>query len=92
MELTISKQGVQAVPFDWTKLLIQDSAGNTYHRIANDTFLEQYKYKPRMTGLEIKLGQNTGWVCYEVPAQAASGKLSLVYNADGSQQEIVVKK
>jgi hypothetical protein len=92
MKLTVSKQGSDPAPFDWNKLIVQDTAGNTYQRNSNDTFLEQYKYTPRMTGLEINLGEYEGWVCYEIPAQAADGQLTLIYNAAGSQQEIVVKK
>jgi hypothetical protein len=92
MKLTISKQGSETTPFDWNKLIVQDIAGNTYQRMSNDTFLEQFKYTPRMTGLEIKFGVNSGWLCYEIPAQAAKSRLSLEYNAEGSQQEIVVKK
>ena len=45
-----------------------------------------------MTGLELILGENEGWICYEIPAQAANGKLTLTYNAEGSQQEIIIKK
>ena len=92
MKVTVSKQNTQSAPFDWTKLTIQDSAGNTYQRTSNDTFLEQFNYTPRMTGLQILFGVNEGWVCYEIPAQAANGKLTLTYNAEGSQQEIVIKK
>jgi hypothetical protein len=92
MKVTISKQGAESVPFDWSKLTVQDQAGIFYPRIGNDSFLEQFKYTPRLTGLEIKLGVNEGWICYEIPAQAAKGKLTLTYNAEGSQQEIVVKK
>jgi Tfp pilus assembly protein PilP len=92
MKVIISKQGTDPAPFDWTKLTVQDQAGNTYPRVSNDTFLEQFNYIPRMTGLEIKLGENEGWVCYEIPAQAAKGMLTLTYTAEGSQQEIVVKR
>jgi hypothetical protein len=92
MKVTISKQGVETTPFDWKKLSVLDNAGNTYQRISNDTFLEQFKYTPRMTGLEIKFGVNEGWMCYEIPAQVANDKLTLIYNAEGSQQEIVIKK
>jgi hypothetical protein len=92
MDLTVTKQGSATTPFDWSKLAVQDSAGNSYQRISNDTFLELYKYTPRMTGLEIKFGVNEGWLCYEIPAQAANGKLTLNYSAEGSQQEIVLKK
>jgi hypothetical protein len=35
---------------------------------------------------------NEGWLCFEIPTQAANGKLTLAYTADGSQQEIVLKK
>jgi hypothetical protein len=91
MKVIISKQGTESIPFDWSKLTVRDNAGNVYQRNSNDTFLEQFKYTPRMTGLELKLGVNEGWMCYEIPAQAANGKLILTYNAEGSQQEIVVK-
>ncbi len=92
LDLTITQTGADSVPFDWTKLTVQDNAGNAYSRSGNDTFLEQYNYTPRMTGLEIRFGVNEGWLCYEIPAAAANGKLTLTYTADGSQQEIVLKK
>jgi hypothetical protein len=92
MKLAVSKQGVEITPFDWSKLTVQDSAGKTYQRDSNDTFLEQFNYTPRMTGLELKLGDYEGWICYEIPAQAADGKLTLTYTGEGSQQEIIVKK
>lgn len=92
MKVTVSKQGTEAIPFDWSKLTVQDNTGNTYQRNSNDTFLEQFKYTPRITGLEITFGVNEGWLCYEIPAKAADGKLTLTYNGEGSQQEIVVKK
>ena len=92
LKVNVSKQGAQATSFDWSKLTVQDNAGNAYQRNSNDTFLEQFNYTPRMTGLEIKIGVNEGWVCYEIPAQAANGKLTLTYNGEGSQQEIIVKK
>lgn len=92
VNLTINKQGTGSTPFDWNQLTIQDSAGNNYQRSSDDSFLEEYKYTPRMTGLEIKFGEYEGWLCYEIPAQAANSGLTLIYSAEGSQQEIVVKK
>jgi len=91
MKVAVSKQGAEPTPFDWSKLTVQDKEGNTHQRNSNDTFLEQFKYTPRMTGLEIKFGVNEGWLCYEIPAQVANEKLTLTYNAEGSQQEIIVK-
>jgi len=91
MDVTVDKQGTQITPFEWNQLTVQDASGKSYLRLANDSFLETFNYAPRMTGLELKLGDNAGWVCYEIPAGAANGKLSLVYSGTGSQQEITIK-
>jgi hypothetical protein len=88
INLAVNKVGSEAITFTWQDLAVQDGSGNAYHRVSNDTFLEQHNYKPRMTGLEIRLGQNQGWVCFEIPASAAGGKLTLVYSGAGSQQQI----
>jgi hypothetical protein len=92
MDVNVSKQNTATTPFDWSKLTVQDNAGNKYQRTSNDTFLELYNYTPRITGLELQFGVYEGWLCYEIPAQAGNGKLTLIYNGEGSQQEIVVKK
>lgn len=91
INLSISKQGTNPDTFDWSKLTIQDNAGNSYHRSSDDTFLELYKYSPRMTSLEITSSVNKGWIGYEIPAQVANDKLTLTYSAQGSQQEITMK-
>jgi hypothetical protein len=92
LNTAISKSGDQAVSFDWSKLSLVDQSGGVYARHKNDTFLELYNYKPRLTGLEIRFGVNAGWLCFEIPAQAAQGKLTLKYSADDSRQEIVLQK
>ena len=92
INVTVSKTGNQSTTFDWQWLVVKDASGNTYNRQDNDTFLVQYQYSPRITGLELRLGEYSGWMCYEIPAAAASGKLTLAYTAEGSQQEIVMQK
>jgi hypothetical protein len=93
MEATIRKTDNQSTtPFDWQWLVVNDASGNSYHRLENDTFLEQYQYTPRITGLELRFGEYTGWMCYEIPASVATGKLTLGYTAEESQQEIVLQK
>ena len=88
INLSVNKLGSQATTFTWQDLTVQDASGNAYHRVSNDTFLEQQNYKPRLTGLDIRLGENQGWVCFEIPASATGGKLNLVYSGEGSQQQI----
>ena len=93
IDVTISKTDVSSTaPFDWQQLVVQDASGNAYHRLANDTFLEQYQYTPRITGLEIRFGQNSGWMAYQIPASALAGKISLAYIAPGNQLELVLQK
>jgi len=90
---SVSKTGSPStVPFDWQWLVVRDAAGNTFHRLENDTFLEQFQYTPRITGLQLRLGEYNGWLCYEIPASAEKGKLTLAYTAEGSQQEIILQK
>ncbi len=93
INVTITKTDDQSTaPFDWQWLVVKDASGNAYPRLANDTFLEQYQYTPRITGLELRFGENNGWMCYQIPASAAAGKLTLAYTAEGNQQEIVLQK
>ncbi len=93
IDTTVSKTNNQSsASFDWQSLLVKDAAGNTYHRLANDSFLEQYQYTPRITGLELRLGEYTGWMCFEIPASVATGQLSLDYTGAGSQQELLLNK
>jgi hypothetical protein len=92
LEATVSKVGNQSDPFDWQWLVVKDSAGNSYSRMENDSFLDQYQFSPRITGLELRLGEYSGWMCFEIPAAAAKAKLTLTYTAAGSQQEIVLQK
>jgi hypothetical protein len=93
MNVTVSKTSNQsAIPFDWQWLTVKDASGNPYHRLENDTFIEQFQFSPRITGLQLRLGEYRGWLCYEIPASAAMGKLTLAYTAEGSQQEISLQK
>jgi hypothetical protein len=93
MDVTIRKINNQTpTPFNWQWLVVKDASGNSYPRLENDTFLVQHQYAPRITGLELRFGENTGWLCFEIPASVATGTLTLAYTAEESQQEIVLKK
>jgi hypothetical protein len=90
---SINKSETQtSSPFDWQWLVVRDASGNSYQRIANDTFLEQFQYTPRLTGLQLRLGDYTGWMAYQILASAATGKLTLAYTGEGSQQELLLQK
>ena len=93
MNVTIRKTNNQSsAPFDWQWLEVKDASGNSYHRLENDTFLVQHQYEPRITGLVLRFGENTGWMGFEIPASVSTGKLTLVYSAEESQQEITLQQ
>ena len=75
--------------FLWSELSIVDADGNTYARLENDTFLELHGL-PRIKATDLSIGNNQGYVCFEVPATVDSSKLTLTYAAEGSVQQIAL--
>ena len=67
--LTVEKIGVGRASFSWSDAHVIDSDGNIYHRHPNDTFLAHLSI-PRMRGTDIVFGNETGYVCFEIPMDA----------------------
>jgi len=55
----------------------------------NDTFLETHGL-PRIKSTDLSIGNNHGYVCFEMPASSDFSKLTLVYAAEGSAQNIAL--
>ena len=91
LELVLTKTKSETGSFDWDDLALEDVNGNKYQRLENDSFLELHNYSPRMTGLPIRFGESTGWVCYEITKEEASGTLVLVYTSSKGKQIIEIK-
>lgn len=75
--------------FVWSELSVLDADGNAYARMDNDTFLETHGL-PRIKSTDLSIGNNHGYVCFEVPASSDFSKLTLVYAAEGSAQNIAL--
>lgn len=75
--------------FVWSELSVLDVDGNAYARMDNDTFLETHGL-PRIKSTDLSIGNNHGYVCFEVPASSDFSKLTLVYTAEGSAQNIAL--
>lgn len=75
--------------FVWSELSVLDADGNAYARMDNDTFLETHGL-PRIKSTDLSIGNNHGYVCFEVPASSDFSKLTLVYAAEGSTQNIAL--
>ena len=80
LTLAVNKAAAGGGSFDWKKLSLKDAEGNAYARMENDSFLSSHSYK-RMPGTALQIGENKGSICFEIPADAAKGKLTLVYDA-----------
>lgn len=87
--LNIDKTQAGKDKFLWSDLSVVDADGNTYARMANDTFLETHGL-PRVKATDLSIGNNHGYICFEVPASVDASKLILVYSAEGSAQQIAL--
>ena len=87
--LNIDKSQAGKDKFLWSDLSVTDADGNVYSRMANDTFLETHGL-PRVKATDLSIGNNHGYVCFEIPATLDASKLTLVYSAEGSAQQIAL--
>ena len=85
--MSIDKNQPGKDKFLWSDLSVMDKDGNVYARLENDTFLELHGL-PRIKATDLSIGNNHGYVCFEVPATVDSSKLTLTYAAEGSAQQI----
>lgn len=85
--MSIDKNQPGKDKFLWSDLSVVDADGNSFSRMANDTFLETHGL-PRIKATDLSIGNNHGYICFEVPATVDSSKLTLTYTAEGSAQQI----
>lgn len=81
LNLDVKKNVSGNHPLVWDNLILRDSNGNSYSRM-QDVFLTDYKYD-RLPATDLKL-DGKGWICFEVPADAAK-KLKLIYSENDKQ-------
>ena len=81
LNLDVKKNVSGNHPLIWDNLILRDSNGNNYTRM-QDVFLTDYKYD-RLPATDLKL-DGKGWICFEVPADAAK-KLNLIYSENDKQ-------
>lgn len=85
--LNIDKTQPGKEKFLWSELAVADADGNTYSRMNDDTFLELHGL-PRIKATDLSIGNNQGYVCFQIPLAVDSSRLMLVYSAEGSRQNI----
>ena len=81
LNLDVKKNVSGNHPLIWDNLILRDSNGNNQSRM-QDVLLTDYKYD-RLPATDLKL-DGKGWICFEVPADAAK-KLKLIYSENDKQ-------
>lgn len=75
--------------FLWSALSVVDADGVSYNRLENDTFLELHGL-PRIKASDLSIGNNYGYICFEVPDSVDANGLTLIYSAGDSTQSIAL--
>ena len=78
IELKLEKQNFGNTTFDWERLYLEDAKGVQYNRHSNDSFLTIYRL-PRIKAVPLTFGNNSGYICFEIPELASKRALTLVY-------------
>lgn len=65
VELRVYKEAAGGPAFCWDDVALEEKDGGAYPRLA-DGFLLEFGYD-RLPGTELRLKENRGWVCFQVP-------------------------
>lgn len=87
--LDIEKTRPGKEKFVWGGLSVVDATGAAYARLENDTFLELHGLA-RIKATDLSIGNNHGYVCFEIPKAADASRLTLVYSAQDGEQRIAL--
>ncbi len=79
VELKLEKKDSGNAIFDWERLYLEDAKGVRHKRHPNDSFLTIYRL-PRIKAVPLTFGNNTGYICFEIPEATSKNALTLVYN------------
>ena len=90
IEMVIEKEGTGASKFLWDNAYVEDAQGTRYSRHTNDTFLRSFNLL-RIKSTDLVLGKNEGFVCYELPSDAAKGDLYFVYETDDESVKMQIQ-
>lgn len=91
LNLSITKNQPGGIAFKWEDLSVMDDKGNRYPRHKNDSFLSDHGYE-RIAGTDLKLGDNSGWICFEVPWQATQEALTLSHKSVEGDNSMIIEQ
>ncbi len=90
LELNLAKAEVGNMPFSWADTYIEDAEGNKYTRLEDDLFLENHDYA-RLPSTDLKLGESSGFIAFEIDETAAENELFFVHTASEGENRIQIQ-
>jgi len=90
VEIGVVKNKAGAAAFRWADVRVEDGSGNSWSRMANDTFLENFNF-PRVKSTDLTFGTNDGFICFEIPKSAAAGPLYLVHETAAGMTRLALR-
>lgn len=88
LELRVHKDAAGGPAFSWEDVILEASDGEAFPRLP-DSFLPDYGYE-RMAGTDLRLMENQGWVCFQVPKTLKDGSWSLIHSSDEGENWIAL--
>lgn len=86
LELRVYKEAAGGPAFSWEDVILEASDGEAFPR-QPDSFLPDYGYE-RMAGTDLRLMENQGWVCFQVPETLKAGDWILIHGSDEGENRI----
>lgn len=86
MKLRVYKEAAGGPAFSWEDVTLEASDGEAFPR-QTDSFLADYGYE-RMAGADLRLMENQGWVCFQVPETLKDGSWGLIHSSDEGENRI----
>lgn len=80
LNLQVDKNGTGGQRFSWSDVYVEDGQGNHFRRMENDVFLEDYDLT-RLKSTDLAIGNNSGYICLEIPADTDLTDLRLIHEA-----------
>jgi len=88
IHLDINKAKAGGSAFNWDKLTLVDTNKISHARL-NDDFLTRHN-KDRLPGITLSLGDNDGWIAFEVDTAVSAKTMTLTYQADEGINKVLI--
>ena len=86
LELRVYKDQAGGPAFSWDEVALEDGNGQAYPRMS-DGFLTEFDYD-RLPGTNLRLKENRGWICFQVPVTPQEQAWTLTHSTDEGKNAV----